>query len=115
MIIKKTFHFDAAHFLENYDGPCKNLHGHTFLLTIALQGKVDDHTGMVLDFRKLKAIVKQEILCKVDHVCLNEVLDFNPTCENMVKWIYEKLNTKLNIHSIELKEGLGGSARYPQN
>lgn len=113
MIITREFNFDAAHYLENYDGKCANLHGHTFFLSISLKGNADPKTDMVLDFTKLKAIVNEEIIEVLDHKYLNDVLDFNPTCENIAKWIYDKLKMRLcDLHSVELKEGLGGSAEY---
>ncbi|ARE88857.1 6-carboxytetrahydropterin synthase QueD [Clostridium formicaceticum] len=92
--VTKIFTFDSAHHLENYDGDCKYLHGHTYKLEITVRGKTDA-CGMVIDFSELKTIVKKEIIKPLDHRYLNEVLDFNPTCENMLVWIFNKLEDLL--------------------
>lgn len=91
----KIFTFDSAHKLENYDGECKYLHGHTYKLEVTVRGLRDDR-GMVIDFKDLKEIVKREAISKLDHKYLNDVLDFNTTCENMVDWIFEVLDGSIS-------------------
>ena len=73
MIIIKEFDFDAAHYLPAYNGKCEHLHGHTYKLVVKVEG-TPDHEGMVIDFIKLKNLVKQEVLSKLDHACLNDIL-----------------------------------------
>ena len=102
MIIGKEFKFNAAHKLPNYNGKCKNLHGHTWKLIISLEGKVNKDTGMIVDFKELKAQVKEQVLDKLDHGYLNEIID-NPTCENLLTWIKENLKIK-DLKSIKLYE-----------
>lgn len=97
--IVKTFTFDSAHYLPGYEGPCKNMHGHTYKLEIGITGHVNEKTGMVLDFAELKKLVKEKIVDVMDHTLLNECeelkkLDFpshNPTAENMVSWLQLQL------------------------
>lgn len=91
----KIFTFDSAHKLNDYDGDCKYLHGHTYKLEVTVRGRRDS-CGMVIDFKDLKAIVKEEIISELDHRYLNDIFDFNPTCENMVEWIFEKLDSRLS-------------------
>ena len=104
--ITKEFKFEMAHALHEYDGLCKNIHGHSYRLWVTVKGKVKNdqgHTkdGMVMDFGVLKEIVKPEIVDKYDHsLVLNAnsphakidlsafekvfLLPYQPTSENLV-------------------------------
>jgi len=103
MVIKvtKSFTFDAAHFLPNHKGKCANMHGHTYKLEVTVvrdNGKLmndGSDEGMVVDFYDLKAIVTAEIIDKMDHKVLNEVLPFRTTAENMAAHIFGVLTDKL--------------------
>ena len=90
MRIGREFTFDSAHHLLKYDGACANVHGHTYHLHIMLLGKVKD--GFVIDFKLLKEIVKEYVINKLDHKDLNQVLDFNPTAENIAVKIWDVLD-----------------------
>jgi len=81
MLISKKFSFDAAHFLPNYDGKCRNVHGHRWVIEIACLGTIDVKSGMVIDFTELKKFCS-DIKEKYDHTSLNEFFD-NPTAENI--------------------------------
>ena len=70
--VTKEFSFEMAHVLWNYDGPCRNVHGHSYRLFVTIAGtpvdNPDDHkNGMVIDFSDLKNIVKKEIVSVFDH------------------------------------------------
>ena len=70
--VTKEFAFEMAHVLWNYDGPCRNVHGHSYRLFVTLSGTpVNDpenpKNGMVIDFTDLKRIVKKEIVNVFDH------------------------------------------------
>ena len=83
MLIFKQFTFDSAHFLPNVpDGhKCKNIHGHTYHLTVYLEDSLDEHLGWVSDFAVVKKLIKP-IIEQVDHKLINEVPGLeNPTCE----------------------------------
>jgi len=74
--ITKTFRFEAMHFLPNHDGKCRNWHGHSYVFTVTLAG---DHLeeqgpkqGMLFDFGDLAAVVRSEIVDRLDHTNLNE-------------------------------------------
>ena len=73
MIVLKEFEFDAAHYLPEYNGKCERLHGHTYKLVVKVQG-TPDHEGMVIDFIRLKNIVKENVLVHLDHACINAAL-----------------------------------------
>ena len=83
-------HFDAAHHLVGYKGPCRRVHGHTWNVEIFVEGTKLQPDGMLVDFREIKKKLKP-ILDKLDHHDLNKVVDFNPTAENLAKYIYEQL------------------------
>ncbi|MEE9525826.1 MAG: 6-carboxytetrahydropterin synthase QueD [Candidatus Woesearchaeota archaeon] len=94
MIITKKFTFEAAHKLPGYKGNCSKLHGHSYKLEVAIKGPVKN--GMVIDFRELDTIVKEKALDILDHSYINDIIK-NPTAENLVKWIWDKLPLKLHL------------------
>ncbi|WP_342442088.1 6-carboxytetrahydropterin synthase QueD [Lysinibacillus sp. FSL K6-0075] len=103
VLVSKEFTFDAAHHLHNYEGKCKNLHGHTYRVVLGLSGYTDER-GLLIDFGDIKKIWKQKIEIHLDHRYLNETLPpMNTTAENIVVWIYEKLTVAL------LDEGYNGA------
>lgn len=94
--ICKRFTFHAAHRLPNHDGPCRRLHGHSYVLEVAVTGTVkpaigDPDEGMVLDFNILRAIYKARIEPLVEHQNLNETLSGMvelTTAENIAAWAH---------------------------
>lgn len=87
-----TSDFSSAHFLRNYEGPCKNLHGHTWKVAVTIASEKLNDIGLVVDFREMKRTLK-EILMPLDHVCLNDLPYFqevNPSTENLAKYIYRE-------------------------
>ncbi|MGI8807257.1 MAG: 6-carboxytetrahydropterin synthase QueD [Acidimicrobiales bacterium] len=77
--VTRSFTFEAAHFLPWHPGQCRNLHGHSYRLEVAVEGPVDEN-GIVLDFADLQALVHREVVSHYDHTLLNDLLD-NPTAE----------------------------------
>ncbi len=130
--ITKEFRFEAAHALWNYDGACKNIHGHSYILYVTLKGQpIDDPRhpkfGMVMDFSVLKKIVNEQIVEQFDHALMIRKgtpheklantsdlvgkvlsLDYQPTCEYMVAdfatRISPHLPEQIQLHSIRLHE-----------
>ncbi|MEO6902427.1 MAG: 6-carboxytetrahydropterin synthase [Bacteroidia bacterium] len=128
--VTKEFTFEIAHALYGYDGPCKNIHGHSYQLSVTLKGKpVNDNlspkNGMVVDFSIIKNIVTAEIIEPCDHALIlnnktsktltssleNQKLiqvDFQPTCENLIIYFVSKLQNSLPaetiLHHLLLKE-----------
>ncbi|WP_332631408.1 6-carboxytetrahydropterin synthase QueD [Halalkalibacter flavus] len=95
VLVSKEFTFDAAHHMHCYEGKCKNLHGHTYKVIFGISGFVNE-IGLVIDFGDIKTIWKEEIEVYLDHRYLNETLPkMNTTAENMVVWIYEKMQESL--------------------
>ena len=90
--VTKEFKFDSAHRLEGYEGNCSHLHGHTWRLAVTLEGTYLAPSGMLMDFKLIKSVVNEIIVEELDHVYLNDVLDVNPTAENLAKYIFLKLH-----------------------
>ena len=110
--VTKIFEFAYAHRLEDYEGACKNLHGHNGKLEIEIQlteylserGLSDEKLGMVIDFSKLKKIVNEEVIDKLDHSYLNDVMNRrDPTAENMCLLVKEKLYCKFGDALVSIK------------
>lgn len=130
--VTKEFSFEMAHALLNYDGPCRNIHGHSYRLYVTISGvpstiPEDPKRGMVIDFNDLKNIVKNVIIDKFDHsitvsgeydkdkiAAFREmfgntvVVDYQPTCENLVTDFAERIKSHLpaglNLYSLKLYE-----------
>jgi 6-pyruvoyltetrahydropterin/6-carboxytetrahydropterin synthase len=131
--ITKEFSFETGHALYGYDGKCKNVHGHSYKLSVTVIGvPISDRSnvkfGMVIDFSDLKKIVKEEIVDHFDHATVfnqttphielaNELInrghhvilvDYQPTSENMVidfaQKIKDRLPNNIELHSLKLQE-----------
>jgi len=105
--------FASAHQLKGYDGPCENLHGHTWKVQVFLSGDKLNETGMLFDFKTAKAALK-DILFEFDHKNLNEMEMFtcsNPTAENIARVIFGKFNDKINEMGNNVGSRHGGTAR----
>jgi 6-pyruvoyltetrahydropterin/6-carboxytetrahydropterin synthase len=131
--ITKQFSFETGHALYGYDGKCKNVHGHSYKLSVTVIGKPINDTsnvkyGMVIDFSDLKKIVREEIVDLFDHATVfNQntphvelakelsnrghhviLVDYQPTSENMVIDFAQKIKNRLpadiKLHSLKLQE-----------
>ncbi len=107
MIIYKQFTFDSAHFLPNVpEGhKCREMHGHTYLLTLFAEGPVKHPEGWVMDFGDIKNIMRP-IIDILDHHLLNDVPGLeNPTAELLAIWLWNKVKPLMPLlKKIELKE-----------
>lgn len=106
MELYKEFTFEAAHRLPNVpEGhKCARLHGHSFYVRVTVSGRVDAHSGWVMDFAELKAAWRpiDEML---DHRYLNDVEGLeNPTSEVLAEWIWRRLEDALPLAAIEIRE-----------
>jgi len=112
--ISKEFSFCASHNLEGLpkDHPCANIHGHNYVVIVSLEAAFVSELGMVLDYRKLSPI-KEFIDLHLDHRHLNDVLDFNPTAENLAKFIFKTFaKTFPQMGSVTVKETPKTAATY---
>jgi len=139
--ITKSFSFETGHALYGYDGLCKNVHGHSYKLSVTVIGQpIDDSNhvkyGMVIDFKDLKKIVKEEIVDVFDHATVfnqntphvtlaktlessgHKVLlvDYQPTSEMMVIDFAQKIKARLpkniTLHSLRLQETASSYAEW---
>ncbi|AXG74057.1 6-carboxytetrahydropterin synthase [Flavobacterium arcticum] len=142
--ITKQFTFETGHALYGYDGKCKNVHGHSYKLSVTVIGiPITDNNhvkyGMVIDFGDLKKIVKEEIVDVFDHATVfNQntphielakelqkrehhviLVDYQPTSENMVidfaKKIKNRLPDSIKLHSLKLQETESSFAEWYQS
>ncbi len=88
--------FSAAHSVLG-----EPLHGHNYKLCVGVTGELNN--GIIVDFRELKAMIRQEILSELDHTYLNELIS-NPTAENIANYIWSKLNPILMRYHLKLVE-----------
>lgn len=95
----------AAHSLQlSYESKCSRMHGHNWQLEIFLVSKDKlNEDGMVEDFTHIKKVIQS----KMDHANLNEIFDFNPTAENLGKWIVEQFDS---CYKVNVQESLGNTA-----
>ena len=105
-IVKKRMEIAGAHRLNlNYESKCANLHGHNWIVTVWCKSKTLDDNGMVMDFTH----IKREVQDKLDHKFLNDVVEFNPTAENIAKWVCEQIP---HCYRVSVQESEGNVATY---
>lgn len=109
--VSRKAHFNAGHRLFNPNwndeknfqvfGPCSNpnYHGHNYTVVASVKGHIDQNTGFVMDLAELKQIMNEEVISKFDHKNLNldceEFKNLNPTAENIVVVIWNKLRKRI--------------------
>ncbi len=127
-ILSTEASFDAAHFLTNYDGKCKNIHGHRWRVVISISGDINN--GMVVDFNIIKkdlkelcdyfdhsfiveeGSLKKELFDMLNEEFLLRVVPFRTTAENFSKYFYDELSKKYNVIDVTVYETPNNSARY---
>ena len=141
--VTKEFSFEMAHALWNYDGPCRNVHGHSYRLFVTLTGTpvIDPENpknGMVIDFTDLSKIIRKEIIEIFDHsVVINNkvdheklklmtqmfsntiIVDYQPTCENLITdfagRIIKQIPEGIKLHNLRLYETAKSYAEWFAN
>ncbi len=104
--ISKRIEIAFAHQLRlDYASKCQRLHGHNGIATIYCCAEELDNNGMVADFTNVKKLVGEQL----DHQNLNELFDFNPTAENLARWICEQVK---NCYKVTFQESEGNTACY---
>lgn len=104
--VSKRMEIAGSHKLTlDYDSPCQNLHGHNWIITVFCKAQNLNKNGMIIDFKQIKELIHK----RLDHQNLNEVLDFNPTAENIAKWI---VDTVPECYKAKVQESEGNIAVY---
>ncbi len=131
MIVTARLTFSAAHRLHNpkfdaewnrrtYD-KCDNPggHGHNYVMQVSVKGTIDPETGMVIDLKRLKEIMHERVIDRVDHTNLNEDVDFLrgtiPTAENLARCFWQQLAPSIDhgaLFEISLQETEKNSVVY---
>ena len=110
--VSKRMEIAAAHKLNlPYESKCVNLHGHNYIVTVYCEADELNNEGMVVDFAK----VKSEIHGVMDHKYLNDILDGNPTAENMARWICYQVSNLCDTgfcYRVDVQESEGNIATY---
>jgi 6-pyruvoyltetrahydropterin/6-carboxytetrahydropterin synthase len=102
MYLARDFYIEAAHHLENYEGKCKNIHGHSYKLRITIKGEAKQN-GMIIDFGDFKKVVNDEVVNILDHANLNDYIK-QPTVENLCDYVWAKLKEKLPLYEVKIWE-----------
>ena len=104
--VSKRFTLAASHRLEvDYPTKCSQLHGHNYEIEVFCKAPELDANGMVVDFKT----IKERVSDKLDHRDLNEVLPFNPTAENLARWICDQIQ---HCYKVIVRETSDNTAIY---
>lgn len=104
--ITKRIEIAGSHSLTlDYPSKCSQLHGHNWIITVMCRSRELDQNGMVADFTLIKTRVEEYL----DHKNFNQVLPFNPTAENIARWVCEQIP---HCYRVEVQESEGNIAVY---
>jgi 6-pyruvoyltetrahydropterin/6-carboxytetrahydropterin synthase len=90
--------FSSGHYLRNYHGKCENPHGHNYRVLVTLAGAELDETGLLLDFKLLKTLLRP-VVDYLDHQMINDLAPFtelNPSAENLARYFYDETSRQLH-------------------
>lgn len=104
--LTKVLEISASHSLSlSYESKCEQMHGHNWIITVHCKSERLNDDGMVTDFSLIKRLVKD----KLDHKHLNDVLPFNPTAENIARWVCDQVP---HCYKVCVQESQGNTAEY---
>lgn len=108
--VRKRIEVAGAHQLKlDYVSKCSGVHGHNWIIEIFMQSETLNRNGMVMDFTH----IKKEIHDVLDHKYINDVVEVNPTAENIAKWICDRLGN--NCYKVIVQESEGNVAEYERD
>lgn len=107
--VSKRMEVAGCHHLNlSYESPCQNLHGHNWIITVYCKSEELNEDGMIVDFKHIKTAIHD----KLDHKNLNDIFDFNPTAENIARWICEQIKS---CYKVTVQESEGNIATYEKD
>ncbi len=92
--------FSASHMLKDYQGNCRNVHGHNWVVRVYYEFGKSDQRGLTIDYLELRSRLEEVILPRFDHVNLNDVSPFdeiNPTSENLAREIFRIVREEVDV------------------
>jgi len=118
--VTKRMEIAGSHSLcLNYESPCQRVHGHNWIITVEIKSEILNSNGMIIDFSRIKSTVNL-----LDHQNINDVIDINPTAENIAAWIYGQITCELTgqgcdaanpaafVSKVTVQESEGNTACY---
>lgn len=134
--VTKTLRFDAAHILTNHQGLCRNLHGHTYRVDVAVAQEPGDPKDMVIDFKDLKRVCEELVIARFDHAFIYDetsageceiasvlqkhdmrtvALPFRSTAENLARHFFGELRGRIpGLASVKVWETPDSVAEYSE-
>ncbi|MBD5196641.1 MAG: 6-carboxytetrahydropterin synthase [Muribaculaceae bacterium] len=107
--VRKRLEVSAAHRLDlSYESKCTSLHGHNWIIIVECRAEELNSDGMVEDF----TLIKNKIMNLLDHKVINDVIPFNPTAENIARWVVDSIPT---CYRCEVQESEGNMAAYEKD
>lgn len=104
--VEKRIEVSMAHKLNlSYESKCTNIHGHNAIIVVYCKAKELNKEGMVVDFTQVKKIIRDLL----DHKYVNDIVDFNPTAENLARWICEHVS---HCYKVSFQESENNKAMY---
>lgn len=106
-VVSAQAHYDAAHFLVNYAGKCRHLHGHRYVVEAAVAADDLNEAGIAFDFADLKRELR-DLADALDHTCLNDLPQFQgveTSAENQARYFFQELSRRL-------PDGIAGGLMY---
>lgn len=101
--VKKTFEVAGCHHLYlSYPSKCQRMHGHNWMITVYCKSRELDENGMVIDF----SLIKEKISSYLDHGNFNELLPFNPTAENIARWVCDQIPKAYRVDVLESRNNM---------